>query len=127
MAEIIRMKIILRDHPLRDNIRNERVDRSFDAYCRQIVMLRDFRMLRLRAEPVVVTDVMNEHDSRACFQDLPDEPFIGFAEKGRVPVIHAELDEDQIRMITEKIRLHSRAAELRRRPADAGIDISQIC
>ena len=129
MSRIIRMQIVRCNFPCRNlSFRHCLIHRSFHADTRNPVVTSNYFVLILCIRTGLIKYVMYQKHCRIGFRrvDFSHKSLVGFTIKQAVVVIDTEFHNDKIRCIRKHILLHSCHAELRRCPADAGIDIHKL-
>ena len=94
---------------------------------------RDGHFSRWRTSPSSVSDAPLRHHAelehegtRRAFQQVADEPLVGFSGEGVVPVVDGELHADHVGVLRADVRLHAVDGVVAAGRPDAGIDVGDL-
>ena len=129
MPLIVRVQIIRCDRTVfNPPCHHLRVNRALHADRRQIIMSADCRVHHLSVGSVVVKHVVYQKNRRIPrgAKDFPHQSLIGLPKMLRALIIDGKFHNYKVRSLRQKIRPHTRRAELRCRAADPSIAVDKL-
>ena len=92
-----------------------------------VVVLGDGQVARHAVDASLRHHAELEHEgTRRAFQQVADEPLVGFGGEGVVPVVDGELHADHVGILRADVRLHAVDGVVAAGRPDAGVDVRDL-